>query len=106
MLLFLLQMAEPDDAMAVKLEIDGSAVLLTRAYSSIREHRESFVGWYADVSALDPDRTHSVRLALPKLAAGRFQGKTSTQTSWRRRAPLLLVFRSVFGYCCLCDEDV
>ena len=32
------------------------------------------MGWYADVSALDPDRTHSVRLTLPKLAAGRFQG--------------------------------
>ena len=32
------------------------------------------MGWYADVSALDPDRTHSVRLTLPKLADGRFQG--------------------------------
>jgi hypothetical protein len=73
-LLLFLQMAEPKDASSVKMEIDGSPVKLTRAYASVREHPESFVGWYADLSQVDPDKTHTVRLSLPKIEPGHFKG--------------------------------
>ncbi len=45
-LLLFLQMTEPNDSMAVHAEIDGSPLTLTRAYSSVREDPECFVGWY------------------------------------------------------------
>jgi hypothetical protein len=73
-LLLFLQIAEPSDAMVVKIEMDGSALPVKCAYSSVREHPESFVGWYVDISGIEADKTHSIRLALPKLDPGRLQG--------------------------------
>jgi hypothetical protein len=67
-------MGEPSDATLVKLELDGTPVPLTRAYASVREHPESFVGWYADLSRIDPDKIHTVRLTLPELKPDRFKG--------------------------------
>jgi hypothetical protein len=73
-LLMFVQFAEPDDAMKPQMSLDGSPVKLTRAYASVREHPESFVGFYADLSRLKPDTNHTIHLTLPKLDPGRFQG--------------------------------
>jgi hypothetical protein len=73
-LLLFVQFAEPDDTMKLQMSLDGSPVELTRAYASVREHAESFVGFYADLSRLTPDATHAIHLTLPKLDPGRFQG--------------------------------
>jgi hypothetical protein len=73
-LLLFVQIAEPSDTMVAKAEMDGSPLLLIAAYSSVRKHSPSFVGWYADLSAIDSDRPHSIRLTLPTLEPGRFQG--------------------------------
>jgi len=73
-LLLFVQFAEPDDTMKLQLSLDGSPVELTRAYASVRAHPESFVGFYADLSRLTPDASHTIRLTLPKLDPGRFQG--------------------------------
>jgi len=73
-LLLFVQIAEPDEKMDVTLKIDGRAIPLTKAYSSIRPDPRSFVGFYADVSSLAPDRNYSVELTLPRLQAGQFQG--------------------------------
>jgi hypothetical protein len=73
-LLLFVQMAEPSDTMAVKAEMDGSPLALTGAYSSVRKHSASFVGWYADLSAVENDKAHSIRLTLPALERSRFQG--------------------------------
>ncbi|MGA8233740.1 MAG: hypothetical protein WB795_19855, partial [Candidatus Acidiferrales bacterium] len=73
-LLMFVQFAEPDDTMKVQMALDGAAVELTRAYASVREHAASFVGFYVDMSHVTPDATHTIRLTLPKLDPGRFQG--------------------------------
>ena len=75
-LLLFVQIAEPDDAMQVSLEIDGKPVELIRAYNSIYGHapKRTFLGFYADVSSLTPDVEHRVELRVPPLPAGRFQG--------------------------------
>lgn len=75
-LLLFVQIAEPDEAMDVALTIDGKPVELIRAYNSIYGHspKRTFLGFYADVSALTPDVAHQISLKLPRLPAGRFQG--------------------------------
>jgi hypothetical protein len=73
-LLMFVQFAEPDDTMKVQMALDGAPVELTRAYASVREHAASFVGFYVDMSHVTPDATHTIRLTLPKLDPGRFQG--------------------------------
>ncbi|MBI2221502.1 MAG: hypothetical protein HYU53_09880 [Acidobacteria bacterium] len=73
-LLLYVQIAEPDDRWEPRLTIDGQAVELERAYSAVRAVRETFVGFYADVSALAPDRQHTLELQLPALKPGQFQG--------------------------------
>jgi hypothetical protein len=40
----------------------------------VRAARGTFVGFYADVSALAPDREHALELQLPALKPGQFQG--------------------------------
>jgi len=45
-----------------------------RVYSSVREHAASFVGFYADLSMVQPDTPHTIQLVLPKLEPGRFKG--------------------------------
>jgi hypothetical protein len=73
-LLLFLQMAEPNDKMVVNAELDGAPLTLKGAYSSVRVNPGSFVGWYADVSAISVDQLHSIRLTIPELESGRFQG--------------------------------
>ena len=58
----------------VTLKIDDAPVELQRAYSSIRVHAPSFVGFCADASNLIPDKEHRLAVELPKLAPGQFQG--------------------------------
>jgi len=84
--------ADPTDAMAVSMKIDPSTpstgsgqagsgqaakpAEVTKAYSSVYPWgaKRTFVGFYADVSALKPDRRYKVELGLPELKAGQFQG--------------------------------
>lgn len=73
-LLLFVQVAEPEDTMQVKLNLNGKPVELTKAYSSVRPNRRSFVGWYCDISKLAPEMVHAVELSLPTLRAGQFQG--------------------------------
>lgn len=73
-LLMFVQFAEPEDTMNPRMSLDGSPFELTRAYASVRENPESFVGFYADLSRLTPDTSHTVHLTLPTLDPGRFQG--------------------------------
>jgi len=73
-LLLFVQFADPDDQMEVKMWIDGTPFELKRAYSSVRQHRASFVGFYADLSSIAPDMTHEIRLEMPVLGTARFQG--------------------------------
>jgi len=73
-LLFFIQIAEPNDKMSVHLELDGSEVALQKAYSSVRPDPGSFVGFYADFSNLKPDHEYAVKLSLPALEPGQFQG--------------------------------
>jgi hypothetical protein len=73
-LLLFVQIAEPDDRMDVRLRIDGRPVALTKGYSAIHAERRTFVGFYADVSLLEPEREYRVELDLPALQPGQFQG--------------------------------
>jgi hypothetical protein len=73
-LLLYVQIAEPDDRWEPRLRIDGRLVELRKAYSAIWAARRTFVGFYADVSLLSPEREYQVELELPDLAPGRFQG--------------------------------
>lgn len=73
-LLLFVQIAEPDPEWNVRIAIDGQPVEVTRAWSSIRPHPRTFVGFYTDVSLLSPDREHEVELELPALRPGQFQG--------------------------------
>jgi hypothetical protein len=77
-LLLFINVAEPDDeAMkGVTLRVDGEPVPVRPAYTSIvrSNPKNTFTGWYADVSALKPDVKHTFEVELPKLAPGQFQG--------------------------------
>lgn len=73
-LLLFLQVAEPKEDQKFLLKIDGHPVLLVPAYSSVRAHAPSLVGWYADLSKIQPDMPHRVVLELPALESGQFQG--------------------------------
>jgi hypothetical protein len=57
-LLLYAQFAEPDDKWDVRLRIDGQPVELRKAYTAVRVVSSTFVGFYADVSRLEPDRPH------------------------------------------------
>ena len=58
------------------LRVDGEVVPVTRAYTAIVKSnpRNTFTGWYADVTSLKPDVKHTFEVELPKLAPGQFQG--------------------------------
>jgi hypothetical protein len=73
-LLLFVQFAEPNDTMRVTLTVDNKNVRLSKAYSSVRAHAASFVGFYADLSAIKPDVTHTVRLQIPADNSQQFQG--------------------------------
>jgi hypothetical protein len=73
-LLLYVQIAEPDDTWDARLKIDGRNVELKKAYSAVRAASGTFVGFYADVSLLTPDREYDLELVLPPLGPGQFQG--------------------------------
>jgi hypothetical protein len=58
------------------LRVDGEVVPVTRAYTAIVKSnpRNTFTGWYADVSSLKADAKHTFEVELPKLGPGQFQG--------------------------------
>jgi hypothetical protein len=66
--------SEPDDRWNAQLSIDGKPVELHKAYTAVRAVRSTFVGFYADISSLQPDRAYRVELALPVLKPGQFLG--------------------------------
>ncbi|MGA8027081.1 MAG: hypothetical protein WB992_08035 [Bryobacteraceae bacterium] len=73
-LLMFIQFAEPNDTMNVSMMLDGAPVELSKAYSSVRAHGPSFVGFYADLSRIKPDAPHVIALQLPPAATAQFQG--------------------------------
>ena len=54
--------------------LDDSPLYLEAAYSSIRPHAASFVGFYADLSTVVPDKPHKLVLRLPLAAQAKLQG--------------------------------
>jgi hypothetical protein len=73
-LLMFVQIADASDALQVTATLDGTALPLTRAYSSTRVHSPSFVGFYTDVSRITPEVGHELSLKLPALSKEQFQG--------------------------------
>lgn len=77
-LLLFLNVAEPDDVnmKGVTLEVDGQAVTLKPAYTAIVRNnpRNTFTGWYADLSDIQAGVEHTFEVQLPRLAPGQFQG--------------------------------
>ena len=73
-LLLFVQIAEPDPAWEASLTIDGRTVELRKAYSAVRTAPRTFVGFYADLSLVEPGREHTLELQLPHLRPGQLQG--------------------------------
>ncbi|HEY3414939.1 MAG TPA: hypothetical protein VGM51_18045 [Armatimonadota bacterium] len=75
-LLMFVSIAEPSSKTDVTMKIDGAEVPVKKAYSSVYPQAvdNTFVGFYADLSALKPDREHSVEVTLPPTKSGQFQG--------------------------------
>ena len=75
-LLLYVHIAEASDKMEVGMTIDGKPVEVKKAYSAIYPvaRERTFVGFYADLSALPPDVKHTVELTLGALQPGQFQG--------------------------------
>jgi hypothetical protein len=64
------------DQRPVTLKVDGQPVPVKPAYTAIVRNnpRNTFVGWFADVTFLKPDVAHTFEAELPKLKPGQFQG--------------------------------
>ncbi len=73
-LLLFMQSAEAKDTMSVDATLDGQPLIFKRAYTSIRVHPGAFVGLYADLSKVAPDKPHRLRLTMRGIAAKNFQG--------------------------------
>lgn len=75
-LLLFAQIADPKDSWDVSLAIDGKPVEVRKAYGSVYPQvaERTFLGFYADVSALEPETAHELELVLPALERGQFQG--------------------------------
>ena len=73
-LLLYAQFAAPNDKWDVRLTIDGRPVELRKAYTAVRVVPSTFVGFYADVTGVEPDREHRFELETPPLEPGRFRG--------------------------------
>ena len=77
-LLLFINVADPDDESmkGVTLKVDGQPVPVNPAYTAIVRNnpKNTFTGWYADVTSLKPDVNHKFEVELPKLAPGQFQG--------------------------------
>ena len=73
-LLLYAQFAEPNDKWDVRLTIDGRPVELRKAYTAVRVVPSTFVGFYADVARLEPDREYRFELETPAMRSGQFRG--------------------------------
>jgi hypothetical protein len=73
-LLLFVQIAEPDPGWEARLTIDGRTIELKKAYSAVRVAPRTFVGFYADLTSLEADKTHRFELELPQLKPGQLQG--------------------------------
>jgi hypothetical protein len=73
-LLLFVQIAEPDPTWEAGLVIDGRTVELRKAYSAVRAAPRTFVGFYADLTLVEPNREHTLELRLPQLGPGQLQG--------------------------------
>ena len=73
-LLLFAQFAEPNSMDKVSVSIDGRRIALRHAYSSVRVHAASFVGWYADLTDLKPDIRYHLVIHIPPGSEARFQG--------------------------------
>ena len=75
-LLMFVNIADPKDAMEASMKIDGKPVVLKKAYSSVYRSnpKNTFLGFYADLSSLKPEAKHTVTVELPELQPGQFQG--------------------------------
>ena len=57
------------------MTIDGQPMPVRKAYNNIYgNNKRNFLGSYADLSALEPGKDHTIEVTLPQLAPGRFQG--------------------------------
>jgi len=75
-LLLFAQVADPKDEWTVGMSIDGKPIEVRKAYGAVypQARERTFLGFYANVSRLEPDATHTIEVALPELAPGQFQG--------------------------------
>jgi hypothetical protein len=73
-LLLFLQIAQPKDWLNPQITIDGRSATFTKAYSSARVDPATFVGFYLDLSRIEPDVAHRVELKVPLLKDGQFLG--------------------------------
>lgn len=73
-LLLFVQFADGTDAMNPSIQIDGKPIALKAAYSSVREHAASFVGFYADLSSTAPGVRHTIQVKMPQAARAKLQG--------------------------------
>ena len=73
-LLLFVQFADGTDSMKVSGRLDGKPLVLKPAYSSVRVHAASFVGFYADLSTVKPAVRYTIRLQIPETARAKLQG--------------------------------
>ena len=73
-LLLFVQFAEGNDGMQLSASLDGKSLRLKAAYSSTRVHSASFVGYYADLSAIAADIPHTFSLKLSQSDREKLQG--------------------------------
>ena len=73
-LLLFVQFAEGTDSIKVSAHLDGRPLALKPAYSSVRAHAASFVGFYADLSGIAPDVRHTIELQASETAKAKLQG--------------------------------
>lgn len=73
-LLLFIPFATPSDEPEISAKLDGRDLPLTKAYSSVRSHKGSFVGFYADLSQVQTDVEHRLSLNIPQNKMDGFQG--------------------------------
>ena len=66
--------AAPNDSFDVRLTVDGRPVPMRKAYTAVRRVASTFVGFYADVSRLEPDVEHRFELEGPTVRVGQYRG--------------------------------
>ena len=67
-------LSNANDSVSVTLTIDDAPLAMHKAYTAVRVARSTFTGFYADISALQPDRAYRVEMTLPALSRGQFLG--------------------------------